>query len=265
MTNMHSKQRLFARIGSIALLACLPALGMTAGGTMELDEAHNDVANKASLQRGARNFMNYCAGCHSATYVRYNRLGEDLGLSDEQLIDNLMFNADKTHETINVAMRADDAERWFGQTPPDLSLIGRSKGSDYLYTFLRSFYVDPSTETGFNNTLKKNVSMPHVLWQLDGLKVPAAHADDTHAAAADAPAEHGAAPVEASRYDVVTAGTLSPAEYDIFVRDIVNFLDYIGEPMQLQRQRMGVWVMVFLLVLLMLSVMLKKEIWKDVD
>lgn len=243
--------------GAIAALGLLAgSSAMAAGGDVQLDEAGNDVGNTASLQRGARNFMNYCSGCHSAKYVRYNTLGEALDLNEEQLIDNLMFNAERTFETINVAMRPDDAENWLNIVPPDLSLVGRSKGTDYLYTFLRGFYVDDKSRTGWNNTVLKGGSMPHVLWELEGLKKPAAHGDD--GAGEDG---HGEA---AAQFDVIEAGALTAEEYDQFVRDIVNFLDFIAEPMQLERQKIGVWVMAFLLIFGLLSLMLKKEIWKDV-
>ena len=241
-----------------AALSLLIGSSAIAAGDVKLDEAGNDVGNTASLQRGARNFMNYCSGCHSAKYVRYNTLGEALDLSEEQLIDNLMFNAERTFETINVSMKPGDAEAWLNIVPPDLSLVGRSKGTDYLYTFLRGFYVDDKSRTGWNNTVLKGGSMPHVLWELEGLKKPAAHGDD-HADDAGGHGEEAAA-----QFEVIEAGTLTAEEYDQFVRDIVNFLDFIAEPMQLQRQKIGVWVMAFLLIFGLLSLMLKKEIWKDV-
>lgn len=228
-----------------------------AGGSKVLDAANNNVGNTASLQRGARNYMNYCSGCHSLKYVRYNTLGEGLDLSEDQLIENLMFNAEKTHETIDIAMRASDAEDWFAQVPPDLSLIARSLGPDHIYTFLRAYYVDDKSPTGWGNSLK-TVSMPHVLWRLEGMKA-LAHSDD------EAAAEQGdAAGGGGVEYETISAGTLSPEQYDQFVRDIVNFLDYVSEPMQITRQRYGVWIIAFLVVFGLLAWGLKKEIWKDV-
>lgn len=243
------------------LLASLLALGgpaRAAGGGEHaalMEPANNDVGNVASLQRGARNFMNYCAGCHSAKYVRYNRLGVGLDLSDEQLIENLMFNAEKTFETIEVAMPVEDAKRWFGKAPPDLSLIARSRGSDYLYNFLRTYYLDDRSPTGVNNLVLANAAMPHVLWQLQGLQRPVYK---------EVTGEDGKVHRELEGFEQVTEGSLAPEEYDQFVRDIVNFLDYIGEPVQRERRTIGVWVMMYLVVFLIFAYMLKKQIWKDV-
>ena len=217
----------------------------------ELDSANNNIANTASLQRGAKYFVNYCLGCHSADYVRYNRLGQDLQLSDQQLIDNLMFTGERPFDTMSRAMRPEDAERWFGITPPDLSLIARSRGTDYLYTFLRSFYADPESPTGVDNVVLPGTAMPHVLWQLQGIQ-----------RAVFAPDEHGAEVFE--RFELAKPGELGVAEFDDVVRDIVNFLDYIGEPIKRQRQQLGIRVIGFLLVFLLIAYMLKKEIWKDV-
>ncbi|WP_405232124.1 cytochrome c1 [Lentisalinibacter salinarum] len=227
-----------------------------AGGGSQFNEpANNDVGNEASLQRGARNYMNYCAGCHSAKYVRYNTLADGLELSEEQLIENLMFNAEKTHETIRASMPADQSARWFGKTPPDLSLIARSRGTDYLYNFLRTFYVDDSRPTGTNNMVLAAASMPHVLWKLQGLQRPVYE---------EVTDEKGHTVQQFVEFEQVTEGTLSPEEYDQFVRDTVNFLDYISEPVQLERRVLGVWVLLFLVVFFLFAYLLKKEIWKDV-
>ena len=221
------------------------------------EHANNDVSNLASLQRGARNFVNYCMGCHSAQYVRYNRLGQDLQISDQQLIKNLMFAAQKPQETMTIAMRQDDAKRWFGVAPPDLSLMARNRGPDYIYNFLRSFYLDPARPTGVNNLMLPNAAMPHVLWQLQGVQ-EAVFAEESVAGG-------GASQKVFKEFRQVTPGKLSPEEYDHFVRDIVNFLAYVGEPMQLERQRIGMWVLAFLLVFGILAYLLKQEIWKDVE
>ena len=242
-----------------AALAVLLALfaGMVAAEEGALSEhANNDVSNLASLQRGARDFVNYCMGCHSAQYVRYNRLGQDLQISDQQLIKNLMFAAQKPQETMTIAMRSEDAKRWFGVAPPDLSLIARNRGPDYLYNFLRGFYLDPARPTGVNNLMLPNAAMPHVLWELQGVR-EAVFAEES---------------IDGSRtsqkvfkeFRQITPGKLSPEEYDHFVRDIVNFLAYVGEPMQLERQRLGMWVLAYLLVFGILAYLLKQEIWKDV-
>jgi ubiquinol-cytochrome c reductase cytochrome c1 subunit len=157
------------------ILACIVALvalpfgaAFGAGGEVHLDQAMNDVSNKASLQRGAKNFVNYCLGCHTAKYARYNRVAADIGLTEEQMIENLMFTGDSPHATMINGINPDDARRWFGVVPPDLSLITRSKGTDYVYTFLKSFYVDPGKATGVNNLALPGTAMPHVLWQLQG-------------------------------------------------------------------------------------------------
>jgi len=230
------------------------SLGMTAAaqhGAEGLDLAHNDVSDVASLQRGAKYVVNYCLGCHSAQYVRYNRIGADLGLTEDQLVENLMFTGERPFDTIQSAMRDEDAVRWFGVAPPDLSLIARSRGTDYIYSFLRGFYVDESTPSGSNNLVLANTAMPHVLWELQGLR------QLVH--------EEAEAGMEgAVHLEVVRPGTLSEAEFDGVARDIVNFLDYIGEPMQLQRQALGIKVIAFLLIFLIISYMLKREIWKDV-
>jgi ubiquinol-cytochrome c reductase cytochrome c1 subunit len=215
-----------------------------------LDAANNNVANTASLQRGAKYFVNYCLGCHSAQYVRYNRLAQDLQMSEQQVIDNLMFTGERPFDTMAIAMLPEDSARWFSITPPDLSLIARSRGTDYIYTFLRSFYVDPDRPTGVDNIVLPGTAMPHVLWQLQG----------TQRAVFE---EHDG--VEAfGHFEQVTPGELSAGEYDEVVRDIVNFLDYIAEPIKLQRQQLGIRVIGFLLVFLLIAYMLKREIWKDV-
>jgi len=233
-----------------------PVSSLAAEGGATLQAAHNDVGNVASLQRGARNFVNYCLGCHSAKYVRYNRLGNDLGLTEAQVAENLMFTGERPHDTLHIAMRPDDAKHWFGTTPPDLSLIARARGTDYLYTFLKSFYLDPSRPTGVNNTAMPNTAMPHVLWELQGYQKAVYDGESD--------AEHNAVHKTFTGFELAQKGTLTPQEYDQFVRDTVNFLDYIGEPMQLQRQSLGLKVLGFLLVFFLLAYFLKKEYWKDV-
>jgi ubiquinol-cytochrome c reductase cytochrome c1 subunit len=237
----------------VLVSALLAAGAASAQHDAELDAANNNVANTSSLQRGARYFVNYCLGCHSAQYVRYNRLAEDLQLTENQLLQNLMFTGQRPLDTMSIAMSSDDANRWFGTTPPDLSLIARSRGTDYIYTFLRSFYVDESSPTGVDNLVLPGTAMPHVLWELQGIQRAVTESDPEH------PGEEHVA------LELATPGTLSEQDFDEAVRDIVNFLDYIGEPMQLKRQSLGIRVIAFLLVLLLISYMLKKEIWKDVE
>ena len=246
---------LTALVLTVPVLA-MPAQSWAAEGHAALEKANNDISNTASLQRGARNFVNYCMGCHSARYVRYNRLGADLGLSDEQVIENLMFTGERPSDTMRVAMPADAAKRWFGTTPPDLSLMARARGADYLYAFLKSFYVDPSRPTGVNNMVLPGTAMPHVLWKLQGYQ-KAVYDGESDAA-------HATVHRKFNGFELVEKGTLTPQEYDQFVRDTVNFLDYIGEPMQLQRRNLGLRVLGFLLVFFLFAYFLKKEYWKDV-
>jgi len=237
-----------------AVIAFVLAIGLAgtaaAQHEAELDEANNSVANTASLQRGAKYFVNYCLGCHSAKYVRYNRLAEDLQLSEQQLMDNIMFTGEQVFDTMANAMRPEDAARWFSAAPPDLSLIARSRGTDYIYTFLRSFHVAPERPTGVDNIVLPGTAMPHVLWQLQG----------TQRAVFE---EHDGVEVF-EHFEPVKAGELDTEDYDGVVRDIVNFLDYIAEPIKLERQQLGIRVIGFLLVFLLIAYMLKKEIWKDV-
>lgn len=183
-------------------------------------------------------------------------MGKDLGFSEKQMLDNLMFNAEKTFETIRNNMPAEDAKRWFGVAPPDLSLMARSRGSDYIYNFLRGFYIDPSKPTGVNNIVLAGTSMPHVLADLQGLQKAVYH-EDSHGSADAAPVFQG--------FEMVNEGKMSAEEYDDFVRDTVNFLDYISEPVQLKRRVIGVWTLLFLTLFLIVAYMLKKEIWKDVS
>jgi ubiquinol-cytochrome c reductase cytochrome c1 subunit len=235
-----------------ALAALIFSLPCLAAGTVEMEKAGNDVDNIVSLQRGARNFMNYCSGCHSAQYVRYNSVARGLELSEDQVIDNLMFNAEKTFETIRAAMPSEDAARWFGQAPPDLSLMARSKGTDYIYNFLKGFYLDPSSPTGVDNRMLPGTSMPHVLWELQGFQQ-----------AKFAEIEHQGLVFQ--KFEPYSAGSLSPEEFDSFVRDTVNFMEYIAEPVRSTRRKLGVWVLMFLTVFLVIASMLKKQIWKDVN
>jgi ubiquinol-cytochrome c reductase cytochrome c1 subunit len=208
-----------------------------------------------SLQRGAKYFMNYCLSCHSAKYQRYNRMAKDLGLTEQEVMENLMFTTDRIGDTMTIAMDPQEAEKWFGVTPPDLSVTARSRGVDWIYTYLRSFYVDESRKFGVNNTVFKDVGMPHVLWQLQGAQ-KAVFRTEKDAAGGD---------VEVfDHFEPVTSGTLSAEEYDQVVRDLTAFMSYIGEPVQLKRQQMGKWVLLFIAVFFVLSYLLKKEYWKDI-
>ena len=241
----------------LALGACFVASqGMAAGGSVHLEPSEIDLDNISSLQRGARNFMNYCSGCHSAEYVRFKTISKALELSEEQLIDNLMFNAEKTFETIQSAMPADDAARWYGTPPPDLSLMARAKGADYIYNFLKGFYVEPGSPSGVNNLVLAGTSMPHVLWELQGFQ---------NAMFEHHESEDGSTSSEFKGFEPLSAGSLDAEEYDEFVRDTTNFLAFIAEPIRQDRRKLGVWVLMFLIFFFILAAQLKKQIWKDVE
>ena len=250
---MDKSKMLYRLTAIVALFVSAEALA--SGGGVEFESADIDPGNISSLQRGARNFMNYCSGCHSAQYVRFNTIGKYLGLSEEQLVENLMFNAEKTFDTIQASMPAADATRWYGTAPPDMSLMARAKGADYIYNFLKGFYLDSDSPTGVDNLVLAGTSMPHVLWELQGYQ----NANFS---------EHTAAGVtthEFEGFEHVTAGSMGAEEYDEFVRDTVNFLAYIAEPIRSERRKLGVWVLMYLIVFLVIAAMLKKQIWKDVN
>jgi len=234
-----------------ACVALLFAATAFAATEPELEPANNDPDNINSLQRGARNFMNYCSGCHSAKYVRFNTLGRGLNLSEDQLVENLMFNAEKTFETIQTNMPSASAQRWFGQVPPDLSLMARARGTDYVYNFLKGFYLDPDSPTGVDNRILPGASMPNVLWELQGYQRAIFSTD-----------ENGNPHFES--FEKVTEGKMSDEEFDGFVRDTANFMQYISEPVRSTRRVLGVWVLIFLVFFWIIASMLKKQIWQDV-
>ena len=232
------------------LLAAAPALGFSAGGGADLDDADIDVSDQASLQRGARLFVNYCLSCHSAQYQRYNRTARDLGLTEDEVKEHLMFTTDKIGDTMTIAMSPEDATAWFGVAPPDLSVIARARGVDWLYTYLRSFYIDESKPFGVNNVVFPDVGMPHVMWELQGMQK------------AVFTEENGQKVFQ--KFEQVTPGIMSTAEFDDAMRDLTAFLSYIGEPIQTERKRIGKWVLLFIAVFFVLAYLLKKEYWKDV-
>jgi len=239
----------------IALLFALPAAVMASGAGPHLEHANIDLSDKASLQHGAKLFTNYCLSCHSAAYQRYNRMGRDIGLSDAQVRDNLMFAGDKVGETMTIAMPQGDAKKWFGNPPPDLSVIARARGTDYIYTYLKTFYVDDKRPFGVNNVVFPEVGMPHVLWELEGLKKPVTKTE------VDA---HGNETTVITGYEMVKPGTMNKEEYDEVARDLTNFLVYTAEPVKLERQRLGIWVLLFLAFFFVIAYALKKEYWKDI-
>jgi ubiquinol-cytochrome c reductase cytochrome c1 subunit len=238
---------------TIALLSAGSAVADEEGGIALLPSGA-DIKNTESLQRGARNFMNYCSGCHSLKYLRYSRMAADLKIPESELAGNLMFTSDKAFDTINSAMPK-DSEGWFGKQPPDLSLMARARGVDYIYSFLKGFYVDKTRPWGVNNLYLPSAAMPHVLQDRQGLQKPVFKNE---------PDDHGSARMVLVGVDTMTPGALKPEEYDQFVRDIANFLDYAGEPVKEKRQSMGIFVMLFLLVFFVFAYLLKKEYWKDV-
>ena len=218
-------------------------------------KADVDVTDQASLQRGAKIFMNYCMGCHSAAYMRYNRMGKDLGIEDSILQSNLMFGTEKSGDTMTIAMQKRDAEKFFGTAAPDLSVIARSRGADWLLTYFMTFYHDDSRPFGVNNLAFKDVAMPHVLWELQGIQKPVFKTVMT---------EYGTQHEVIDHLELEAEDLKKSKAYKKTVNDLVNFLVYVGEPAQIQRKSVGVFVILYLLVLLVIVYMLKQEYWKDV-
>jgi len=243
---------------SIILLSVMPVMGMAAGGAVHLDAADIDLADQESLQRGAKYFVNYCMGCHSAKYVRYEKVAEAAGLTEEEVKENFMFTDNKKIGSQMIsAMDPADASRWFGTAIPDLTLTARLKhgGGDWIYTYLKSFYVDDSRPTGVNNIVFPDVGMPHVLAELQGLQKANFKVETDEAG-------HEHKTFES--FEQVQAGSMTAEEYDVMVRDLTNFMVWASEPMKLERQRLGIYVMIFLAIFFVLAYMLKKEYWKDV-
>jgi ubiquinol-cytochrome c reductase cytochrome c1 subunit len=259
-----------ARLGFILLAATLTVSAQESG--LRLEPAPAGRLDVESLQRGARNFVNYCLNCHSAQYVRYNRLA-DFAISEQEIRDNLMFATDKIGSTMTVAMTKADAVAWFGAAPPDLSVEARIRGKDWLYSYLLGFYRDEKTVTGWNNLVFNNVSMPHVLWKLSGAqRLVETEYEDQGKAEAAVIAAKGLALAERindHKYVVKTltqegSGTMRPVEYEAFVADLVNYLDYIGEPVRNERINIGIGVLIYLGILLVFAYALKRAYWKDV-
>jgi ubiquinol-cytochrome c reductase cytochrome c1 subunit len=234
-------------------LALLLPLSVLAETGYRLDHSPNDVRDLVSLQAGARTFVNYCQGCHGAQYMRLNRLTE-IGLTEAQIRENLMFTVDKVGETMRTSMPAKEAKGWFGVAPPDLSVVARSRGADWLYTYLRSFYRDPKTQTGWNNVVFPNVAMPHALWTLQGER--GLEVEKVKDLAGHERLEY--------RWTQLSPGALSQVEYDAATRDLVNFLVYVGEPAAAKRKAIGILALFALGVLFVFAYLLKKEFWKDV-
>jgi len=239
----------------VMLFALLPSLAMAAGANVPLDKANNDLSDQASLQNGAKLFMNYCFGCHSTQYQRYERVARDIGIPIELMKEHLIFDPNaKVGDLMENAIPDKAAAQWFGAPPPDLTLVARVRGTDWLYTYLRSFYADPARPFGVNNIVFPSVGMPHVLEELQGIPMPV----------------YGEKEVDGETVQVIVGvesdgtGELNQEEYDDAVRDLVNFLEYSGDPVKLERHALGWWVMGFLVIFTILVVLLKKEYWRDV-
>jgi len=223
-----------------------------AGGGEGLESANINVHDTASLQRGAALYVNYCLGCHSMQYLRYNRLVEDLGLSEAQVSQFLVRGDQEVADPLLSAMNAGQAEEWFGIAPPDLTLTARSRGADWVYSYLKSYYL---TEDGWNNTVMPNTSMPHILWELQGIQRPIIESETD---------EDGIEHVEIVDLELDEDGKLSPEEYSDHIRDLTAFMSYAAEPAVLKREKIGIWVLLFLVAFTFLSWLLYQEFWKDV-
>ena len=257
------KRILASLLATLALCAGMSSAALANEGGPAWDKfPQNRVTDMAALQNGAKLFVNYCLNCHAASYMRYNRL-RDIELTDDQIKRNLLFAGDKVGDLMTVALAAKDAKEWFGAQPPDLSVIARSRagangsGADYLYTYMRSFYRDESRPTGWNNLLFPAVGMPHVLWELQGEQraVFEEHADPHHAGKT----EH-----VFKGFEMAKPGSLSKGDYDIAMADLVAYLQWMGEPGQSQRARMGVWVLLFLAIFTLIAWRLNAAYWKDI-
>jgi ubiquinol-cytochrome c reductase cytochrome c1 subunit len=250
------KKYILALITALCLSGAVQASG---GEGIAWDKAPVNTSDLTSLQNGAKLFVNYCLNCHSAAYMRFNRL-QDIGLTTEQIKDNLLFTTDKVGDTMKAAIDPKQAKDWFGGNPPDLTLIARSRaghqgtGADYLYTYLRTYYVDDTKATGWNNLAYPNVGMPHVLWELQGKRRPVF----------DTKEDHGHEVNVFKGWEQVTPGTMTPLQYDQNIGDLVNFLQWMGEPAQKSRVQIGVWVMLFLLIFTFIAWRLNAAYWKDI-
>jgi ubiquinol-cytochrome c reductase cytochrome c1 subunit len=238
----------------LALLLLVPGVALAAGSTYPLDDVDIDLTDKASLQRGAQTFMNYCLGCHQMQYQRYQRTFNDLGIPEDLGVQYLQFTGEKVSDYITTPMPAEDSAGWFGAPPPDLTLVARVRGPEWLYTYLRTFYADDTKIFGVNNLAFPNAGMPHVLESLQGTprKVYREKMVDGQMQKTDV-------------FDiVVSGGSLSPEEYDATIRDLVNFLEYTGEPTRLKSEAIGRGVLIFLVIFFVFAYLLKKEYWRDV-
>lgn len=231
------------------LLFLLPLTASASSG-VKLESADINLSDSASLERGAHHYVTYCLGCHSAKHIRYKRIAMDLELDEDEILKNVAPFGAGIYDQMHSAMNGHDAEKWFGTTPPDLSLIARSRGADWLYSYLKGFYSEPGKPTGVNNAIFKDVAMPNVFWQQQGTQEAVIKTVDGQEVITE--------------LKLVEPGQLSAKEFDRMVNDLVNFLVYVGEPVQLERQQMGKYVLFFILMFIVLAYLLKKEYWKDV-
>ncbi len=254
----------------IALMfALLPGFALAAGPSVPLDKANIDLSDKAALQDGARTFVNYCMGCHSAQYQRYERVATDLGIPEELMMENLVFTEGTLYgEHMTIGMRPEDSKVWFGAAPPDLTLVSRVRGEDWLYSYLRTFYEDPSRPLGWNNTVFANVGMPNVLAELQGRQVKGCKpmpVRENGKIVRDTLT--GEAMLE-EQCDVLTVvegtGTQTEEEFDTTVRNLVAFLSYSADPIKETRHRIGVYVLLYLAFFFVFAYLLKREYWRDI-
>lgn len=255
----------------IALMfAVLPGFALAAGPSVALDEANIDLSDKASLQDGARTFVNYCMGCHSTQYQRYERVATDLGIPEELMMENLVFSEGTLYgEHMEIGMRPEDSKVWFGATPPDLTMVARVRGEDWLYSYMRSFYEDPSRPLGWNNTVFANVGMPNVLAELQGRQVKGCKPMPVHDDGGSIVRDNlTGEPMLEEQCDVLTVveetGTQTEEEFDTTVRNLVAFLSYSADPIKETRHRIGVYVLLYLAILFVFAYLLKREFWRDV-
>lgn len=256
----NSIKNTFVTLFVAATVLLTPVMAPAAGGGVELLDAPIDINDKESLRRGAKAFADYCYSCHAASFMRFNRIAKDLEMSEDEVREMMIHtrgkkgDPTKIGELMKVSMTDDYAKNAFGTAVPDLSLTARARGADWVYTYLRSFYVDPYRPTGFNNTVFPDVGMPHVLWSLQGLQEPVYKT-----------VMHGNVEVEELEgFEQIQAGKLSRVEYDMFLGDLTNFMVYLAEPVQVERRSLGWKVLLFLIVLFGFAYALKKEYWKDV-
>lgn len=255
----------------IALLLVMfaPAIGASAESGHLIQQSDANIADQESLQRGAKYFNNYCLSCHSLKYLRYSRMAEDLGLTEEQVMGSLNFTGAKFGDAMTAAMTASDGEKWFGKAPPDLSLVTRVKhgGADWVYSYLKSFYADPKRPLGWNNPVFPGASMPHVLWELQGTQAAVFDTvmkDVIETDASGKKVKSQVATQEFAHFELIKPGTLNAQEYNQVIRDIAAFLAYVGEPVALQRKNIGWKVLLFLSIFTFIAWLLKVEYWKDV-